>query len=126
MSNESIQKVRERLTEWGEWSRHGAIANLGYPTRAAHLSIRSDAHNDIYIQSQRITETDRAMLQLRGAHPAMYAVLNQEYYWQCTIAGGAARLNISPATYKNRRSMAEYWMDSRLNYSMPQKKCLTG
>jgi hypothetical protein len=125
MSNESLQAVRDRLMAWGEWSRHGADIQLGYPSRAPHLAERSGAHTDQFIQPRSIAETDRALLQLRGAHPLMYAVLNQEYFWQSSVEAGARRLRISPATYKNRRAMAEYWMDSRLECT-PIKKYLIG
>lgn len=121
MSEHSLYKVRARLVEWGEWSRRGAGNNLGYPCQAAHLNERSGAHSDNYIQSDKVAETDRAILQLSHAHPVMFDVLQQEYYWQSTIAGGARRLGISEKTYKSRRLMAEYWMDSRLNTSVYQK-----
>lgn len=122
MSEHSLHKVRARLVEWGEWSRRGAGNNLGYPCKAAHLNERSGAQTDAYVQNDQVAETDRAILQLSHAHPVMYEVLIQEYYWQSTISGGARRLGISERTYKSRRLMAEYWMDSRLSTYSYQKR----
>lgn len=110
----ALEQVRIRLERWGEWSRTGGSTNLGYPCRAAHLAERCGGISDALIQPETVAETDKALLQLKDRHPMLYAVLNEEYYWQATVATGAKRLRLSETAYKDRRLMAEYWIDSRL------------
>lgn len=115
-AHDNLKYVRDRLDRWGEWSRKAAGSRIGYYAQSSHLNDRtSAAHNDTLIQSPEVAETDRAVLQLMHAHPAMHEVINQEYYWLNSSAAASRRLKISEQTYKNRRLMAEYWLDSRLH-----------
>ena len=110
----ALEQVRIRLERWGDWSRSGGLTNLGYPCKAAHLAERCGGFNDALIQPESVAETDRALVQLKNRHPLLYDVLNEEYYWQSSVAIGSKRLKVSGSVYKSRRLMGEYWIDSRL------------